>query len=91
MCTARLGRFLPYPHLILYLFRVFYVFVLLSVCVNSVMTGLSKRIHDVSFKDRGCASPSLHNFFPHTPGGTGMSQYSSLNGEFFTITGDHIK
>ncbi|CAN0137444.1 unnamed protein product [Laminaria digitata] len=43
------------------------------------MTGLSKRIHDVSFKDRGCASPSLHNFFPNTPGGTGMSQYSSLN------------
>lgn len=45
------------------------------------MTGLSKRIHDVSFKDRGSASPSLHNFFPNTPGGTGMSQYSSLNGE----------
>lgn len=45
------------------------------------MTGLSKRIHDVSFKDRGCASPSLHSFFPNTPGGTGMSQYSSLNGE----------
>lgn len=49
-----------------------------------VMTGLSKRIHDVSFKDRGSASPSLHKFFPNTPGGTGMSQYSSvnLNGEF---------
>lgn len=46
-----------------------------------VMTGLSKRIHDVSFKDRGSASPSLHSFFPNTPGGTGMSQYSSLNGE----------
>lgn len=45
------------------------------------MTGLSKRIHDVSFKDRGSASPSLHNFFPNTPCGTGMSQYSSLNGE----------
>ncbi|CAM9639319.1 unnamed protein product [Ectocarpus sp. 12 AP-2014] len=44
-----------------------------------VMTGLSKRIHDVSFKDRGSASPSLHSFFPNTPGGTGMSQYSSLN------------
>ncbi|CAM9510401.1 unnamed protein product, partial [Hapterophycus canaliculatus] len=44
-----------------------------------VMTGLSKRINDVSFKDRGCADPSLHNFFPNTPGGTGMSQYSSLN------------
>lgn len=64
------------------------IFVMASprlVCfVNSVMTGLSKRIHDVSFKDRGCASPSLHNFFPNTPGGTGMSQYSSLNGEFFS-------
>eukprot|EP00904_Undaria_pinnatifida_P009688 jgi/Undpi1/584/HiC_scaffold_10.g04048.m1 len=51
-----------------------------------VMTGLSKRIHDVSFKDRGCASPSLHNFFPNTPGGTGMSQYSSLNGSVADIT-----
>ncbi|CAM9116976.1 unnamed protein product [Ascophyllum nodosum] len=43
---------------------------------TGVMTGLSKRIHDVSFKDRGSASPSLQTFFPNTPGGT---RYSSLD------------
>lgn len=36
---------------------------LFSFC--RVMTGLSKRIHDVSFKDRGCVSPGMHTFFPY--------------------------
>ncbi|CAM9955652.1 unnamed protein product, partial [Discosporangium mesarthrocarpum] len=37
------------------------------------MTGLSKRIHDVSFTDRGS---TLQNFFLNTPGGTAVTPYS---------------